>query len=151
MQEEGTPYPHTQQWYDRQTARLRLSQIAVGIHLYDVAEDRATNHSVAVGIGNDMVDVMRFIRTSVTIHVGESVTFTNLSFGPHTVGFGPEIAPPPVPYGDPTHFDGSYPLSSGFLLNEQTFTVTFTKAGTYNYFCALHDYMGMLGVVNVKA
>jgi plastocyanin len=28
-------------------------------------------------------------------------------------------------------------------------TVTFTKPGVYRYHCALHDYMGMVGVVIV--
>jgi plastocyanin len=150
VNEEGTAYPHTQSWYDHQAATLRASGIATGVRLFDVAEDRASNHWVAVGIGNNLVDVMRFIRPSVTIHVGQKVTFTNLSFGPHTVGFGPEIVPPPVPIGNPGAFDGSGSLSSGFLFNGQSFTVTFTKAGTYHYFCALHDYMGMVGVVHVE-
>jgi plastocyanin len=31
----------------------------------------------------------------------------------------------------------------------QTFTVTFKKAGTFPYICALHDEMGMVGTVKV--
>lgn len=151
VRDEGTAYPHTQQWYDRQTAILRARSINVGEGLKEQAEDGASNHAVAVGIGSGMVDVMRFIRSSVTIHVGQSVIFTNWSMGPHTVNFGPEIVPPTQPIGSPGSFDGSGSLGSGFLFHGQTFTVTFTKVGTFHFFCALHDYMGMVGVVHVVA
>jgi plastocyanin len=30
------------------------------------------------------------------------------------------------------------------------FTVTFTKAGEFDYICALHDFMGMKGTVEVR-
>lgn len=151
VRDAGTAYPHTQQWYDTQTAILRANILADGGMLRQQAASMATNHEVVVGIGDGTVDVMRFIRSTVTIKVGESVTFTNWSFGPHTVTFGPEVVPPPVPIGDPTHYDGSYPLSSGFLMYHGSFTVTFTKAGDYSYICALHDMMGMVGTVHVVA
>lgn len=146
----GTAYPHTQRFYDRQAAHLQSSRIREGRKLAEETEENATNHLIFVGVGNDQVDVMRFIRQDVTIKVGESVKFVNLSFGPHTVNIGPEIAPPPVPVGDPTHFNGTGSLGSGFLFHEQSFTITFTKEGDYNIFCALHDFMGMVGVVHVE-
>jgi plastocyanin len=149
VNEEGARYPHTQGWYNGQTAKLRATSLHAGRELAERAEENANNHLVFAGTGNDMVDYMRFIRQEVTIHVGESVTFTNLSFGPHTVNFGPEVGPPNVAVGNPASFNGSGPLASGFLFHEQSYTVTFTKAGDYNYFCALHDYMGMVGVVHV--
>ena len=147
----GTRYPHTQQWYDRQTAILRAKSIWQARILAQQTEKKATNHLVFIGAGNDMVDYMRFIRQDVTIHVGESVTFTNPSFGPHTVNIGPEIASPFMPVGDPTSFNGTGSLASGILLHEQSYTITFKTAGTYDYYCALHDYMGMVGVVHVEA
>ena len=150
VNEQGAAYPHTQKWYDLATAHLREESIEMGNRIRAATLAKATNHWVAVGVSDGMVDVMRFLRSSVTIHVGQSITFTNLSMGPHTVTFGQEVVPPPVPIGDPTHYNGSAPLSSGFLFYKQSFTVTFTKAGTYDYFCALHDYMGMVGVVHVE-
>jgi plastocyanin len=30
------------------------------------------------------------------------------------------------------------------------YTVTFTKAGEFDYICALHDFMGMVGTVEVR-
>ncbi|WP_272914150.1 plastocyanin/azurin family copper-binding protein [Arthrobacter sp. H-02-3] len=31
-----------------------------------------------------------------------------------------------------------------------SFTVTFAQAGEFDYICALHDYMGMMGTVEVR-
>jgi plastocyanin len=36
------------------------------------------------------------------------------------------------------------------MVPNTTFTVTFNKAGEYDYICALHDYMGMKGTVVVE-
>jgi plastocyanin len=150
VRDAGTPYPHTQEWYNHQTSKLRAASLREGRELAQQTETQANDHLVFVGAGNDMVDYMRFIRQEVTIHVGESVTFTNPSLGPHTVNFGPEISSPFNPIGNPTHFDGTGSLGSGIMLHGQSFTVTFTKAGDFDYFCALHDYMGMVGVIHVE-
>ncbi|HKT37605.1 MAG TPA: plastocyanin/azurin family copper-binding protein [Ktedonobacterales bacterium] len=145
----GTEYPFTQQQYDAQNARTRAQLIAQGNRLASEARRISNNHFVVVGTGNDMVDVMRFFPKTVRIHVGETIGFSNHSMGPHTVTFGAEQANIFVPYGDPTHFDGSSPLNSGLLFGPAPFSVTFTKPGTYHYFCALHDYLGMVGTVIV--
>jgi plastocyanin len=151
VQAVGAAYPHTQRYYDEQARGQRARLLAEGRGLYDQAEDIATSHHVAAGISNDDVGVMRFVRQTVTIHVGQSVTFTNMSMDPHTVTFGAEIGNPALPWGDPTRFDGSSPLNSGFLgiTAPASFTITFTRAGTFQYKCALHDYMGMVGTVIV--
>lgn len=149
VQAAGAAYPHTQRYYDNQAREQRERLLVEGRQLCDKAEDIATNHHVVVGIGNDDVGVMRFVRQTVTIHVGESVTFTNMSMDPHIVTFGAEIGNPALPWGEPTRFDGSYPLNSGFLgvTAPASFAVTFTKPGTFQYKYALHDYMGMVGTV----
>lgn len=154
VQPAGTRYPHTQTYYDQRSRAERAKLIAQGRRLYDQAADAANSHLVIAGISNDMVGVMRFVRQTVTIRAGQSVTFTNKSMEPHTVTFGPEPADPAAitfPYGDPAHFDGSAPLNSGLMgiIAPTSFTVTFTKPGTYQYKCALHDYMGMVGTVVV--
>jgi plastocyanin len=149
VQPKGAPYPHTQAWYDRQNAIERDTFFAQGQQLASQAEHATNNHLVYVGVGNMDVDYMRFIHQTVTIHVGQSVSFSNQSLGPHTVTFGDDQANIFGPYGDPTHFDGSYPLNSGILFGPAPFTVTFVKPGIYNYHCALHDYLGMLGTVIV--
>jgi len=51
--------------------------------------------------------------------------------------------------GDPADFTGG-DLSSGLMLPQSTFTVKFNKAGDFDYICALHDFMGMKGTVEVR-
>lgn len=145
----GTPYPFTQQHYNAKSARVRASLIAQGNALAAKAQRISSNHHVVAGIGNDKVDVMRFFPHTVTIHVGQTIKFSNQSMGPHTVTFGPEQANIFVPYGNPKAFNGTSPLNSGLLLGPAPFSVTFVKAGTFHYFCALHDYLGMVGTVVV--
>lgn len=154
VQPAGAAYPHSQDYYDDQAQIQRTRLLSEGYGLFAQARQTANNHLVIASIGNDHVAVMRYVRKMVTIHVGESVTFTNMSMDPHTVTFGAEPSNPSAilfPYGDPTHFDGSAPLNSGLMgvITPADFTVTFTKAGSYAYFCALHDYMGMVGTVVV--
>jgi plastocyanin len=147
----GTPYPHTQQWYTAQASKARAAVIADLERLRSRVQSAATAHHVFVGASDDVGFVMSFIRKTVTVHVGESVTFDlgrNAFPVPHTVTFGPEPANPFPPVGDPTHYSGGT-LSSGVILPPATFKVTFTKAGTYPYKCLIHDDMGMVGTVNV--
>ena len=125
-----------------------------------------------MGAGTPVVDVQRFFPPRVTIHAGDSLTWINRSFAPHTVTFLAGQTPPPVivpqpqasgpprllgnpdaflPAGNPTGYDGSGFLNSGFKEPgpDGTFTVTFTQPGTYPYLCLLHD--GMAGTVVVEA
>jgi len=67
---------------------------------------------------------------------------------PHTVTFGNEPANIFAPSGDPWHFSGG-DLNSGIIPPQGTFEVTFKATGTFEYICALHDYMGMVGKVKV--
>jgi plastocyanin len=61
--------------------------------------------------------------TALTVGLGQTVTWTNESFGPHTV----------------TSVDGLF--DSGKLNPTNTFSVTFSKAGTYDYKCTIHPTM----------
>lgn len=147
----GTAYPHTQQWYTAQAAMGRAAVIADLEALKAHTLTAAAAHRVFVGASDDMGFVMSFIRKNVTVHVGESVTFDlgrNAFPVPHTVTFGPDPTNPLEPTGDPSHYSGGS-LSSGVLVPPLTYTVTFTKAGSYDYRCLIHDGMGMVGTVNV--
>jgi plastocyanin len=125
-----------------------------------------TGIEVAIGGGNGVSTVMRFFSSNLTIHVGDTVHFVNQDpFTPHTVTFGGEpaggdaglVAPAnrSFPFNTATAYDGSFNLSSGFILSGfpwgNMFNVTFTAAGTYPYICGLHDMMGMVGTINVEA
>lgn len=64
-----------------------------------------------------------FIPNPIRVKAGTTVTWTNRDTTDHTVQAN----------------DGSF--GSGHLAPGQTFSHTFTKAGTYAYHCAIHTYM----------
>jgi plastocyanin len=141
------------------------------------SEDEVTagiGEIVATGGGAQIVSVVRFLPGTTVVRVGDTVEWTNLDpETPHTVTFGVEPANPvPPSAGVGTDSDGaehavlSSPgenLHSGFLvaapqdrrglaqspLAVNRFRVTFTSPGTFDYFCALHDDLGMVARVIV--
>lgn len=146
----GTDYPYSQSQYDRQAKKQERAILRDGYAQWDKARDEATDHKVIAGTDNGTAMLMRFVQRTVVINVGEKVTFVNDGMGaPHTVTFGAEPANPFVPAGNPANFTGGQ-LNSGLMLPHSTYTVTFKKAGVYEYICALHDYMGMVGKVVVR-
>jgi plastocyanin len=124
----------------------------------------------------EFASVNRFIPPRLQIDVGDTVTWKNDTFVPHTITFnaaGPSfLAPEPQPSGPPLlvldpkvlfpvkssqNFDGSGYVNSGFIgagpeaTGGTSFSLTFTKAGTYSYICMLHADQGMAGVIEVGA
>ena len=109
------------------------------------------------------VDVLRFTPAQVNIGVGDTVTWENNSFTPHTVTFlagpPPEGFSPFVPDSPSSTYTPGTFNHSGIYVNEAltevfggigpTFSLTFNTAGTYQYICALHADSGMVGVINV--
>ena len=69
---------------------------------------------------------------SLTVAVGTKVTWVNHDEVPHTV----------------VDSDGGKLIHSAALDTDDTFSFTFTKPGTYHYFCTLHPQM--VGTVVVK-
>ena len=129
---------------------------------------------VATGGGSDTLSVMRFMHPDKVVHVGETVEWTNDDpITPHTITFGVEPANPMPPSANVTmdpdgalHATVNSPtdsVHSGFIgaaPQDQIglpqprpgitrFRVTFTRPGTFQYKCALHDGLGMLGKVTV--
>lgn len=159
----GTPYPFSQQVYNQQINSGNQTILNDGQKLADRAEAQSNSHNVTVGIGDGLASLMRFFPHNIVIHVGDTVTFTNRDvMEPHTVSFsiGGTFPPTPpgtdfVPFGNPGAFDGSTDLNSGFIGANPawfgtTFKVTFVKAGTYAFFCDLHDFLGMMATIVVK-
>ncbi|WP_374968721.1 plastocyanin/azurin family copper-binding protein [Terrabacter sp. BE26] len=145
----GTDYPFSQEQYDRRSARHAHRIFADGLRLWVATALQARNRTSYLGADDGVAMVMRFIRPVARIHVGQTVTWRNVGMAaPHTVTFGPERANIFAPYGDPSHFSGGQ-LNSGIVEPGGSFTVRFTKAGTYPYICALHDNLGMMGKVIV--
>jgi plastocyanin len=178
--------PHHQDFYDQQAelAQGELLSGASGPDGGDGPEDeRFSTHEVIAGVsvivanggGSETAAVMRFLGATTTVHVGDTVEWTNLSTPVfHTITFGTEPASltPPSP-GVTLDPDGvrhavlsstSDSVNSGFLgapgqetpgqpegpLDFTRFRVTFTAPGTFNYICGLHDTLGMTGTVIVR-
>jgi len=125
--------------------------------------------------GFQSLSVARFLNGTIEIHAGETVEWTVLDPAlPHTITFGPDPANPGPPSanvkvdadgglhatlnapGDTVHSGviGAVPMNQvGVAQSPATipvFRVTFKQPGTYDYKCALHDTLGMVGKVVVK-
>lgn len=99
-----------------------------------------TNASVVRFLdGNSLTD------TTVTVAAGTTVTWTNRDTNlPHSVTFpvaGQQLPsmPPFSPPAGGTTYDGTALTNSGPLMPGQSYSLTFTKPGTYQYFCLFHD------------
>jgi len=118
--------------------------------------DGSKTYGLDVGGETQNGQVMQFVPQAVNVNVGDSVTWTSAVHEPHTITFGPPPAGDPLtaPPVIPAAFDGSGPANSALIgigYPAQTFTLKFTKAGSYNYICLLHAAQGMVGTVNVAA
>ena len=110
----------------RATRRLSLSAILViGLCLLWVALALAAGAMPARGGSGHAVEVVdfAFAPAELTITAGETVTFTNLDAVAHTA----------------TAIDGSW--DTGLLDQNQSASITFTAAGTYDYLCTPHPSM----------
>lgn len=87
-----------------------------------------------------------FMPDSVTISVGDTVRWTWASDF-HSVTSGTScIADEQFCSPSNTNCDAGALNNTGFV-----YEYTFTQPGTYQYFCALHCFAGMTGVVNVRS
>ena len=69
------------------------------------------------------IDNFSFSPATITVPVGTTVRWTNRDDIPHTV------------------VSDDKSIKSKPLDTDETFTYTFTKAGTYSYFCGIHPKM----------
>ena len=182
------PLPYDQDFYDRQGQRERAALLSEASTRDNRGvpndEDGVWSNHVAVGVGeiltttgagSQTASLMRFLRNTIVVRVGDTVEWTSLDPSiNHTVTFGTEPADPrPFSSNVTPTSDGarqatiSSPLdsvNSGFLsptpqdranlaqspLGVTRFRVTFTSPGNFNYICAVHDQLGMKGTVIVR-
>jgi plastocyanin len=178
--------PHGQNFYDREMQRNGERLLADASSLGKERNSRSVESAgnvVAVGIGevetsgagSQTASLMRFLRRTIVVHVGDTVVWTSLDPSiNHTVTFGAEPADPrPTSANVSASSDGareatiastSDNVNSGFLSptpqdranlaqanpGVTRFRVTFTAPGTFNYICAVHDQLGMAGTVVVQ-
>ncbi len=155
----GTAYPQTQAQLDAAAAAGESADLASASAALATFPYTAHGTHLAVGISPAAPGgapaasstVLRFLSSpalsdqSVTIPAGTTLTWTNLSNNePHTVSIAadgqtfPKVNPPGTPTGNTT-FDGTAFSNSGIIPPGQSYSLTFTKAGTYTVHCVFHD------------
>jgi plastocyanin len=98
----------------------------------------------------------RFDPANITVKAGDAIKFTNVSGGPHSVGFDPAKIPPAVQPQLAANMPGDHslgPLEGPLLLQpNETYVVSFAKIppGAYDYHCTPHLALGMKGVITVQ-
>jgi plastocyanin len=96
----------------------------------------------------------RFVPASVTIKVGDTVRWTNVSGGPHDVTFWSDSIPANAASVLQAHMPQTTAPLTGPLLSDPnaTYTISFAgaPAGTYSYYCTPHLALGMKGKIVVQ-
>jgi plastocyanin len=95
-----------------------------------------------------MTNRLRYEPEMITITVGQTVRWKNVSIMTHTVTDDPSLAKKPDSAVLPP---GAEPFDSGHIVSGKEFSHTFTVPGTYRYFCIPHESSGMTGSVIVEA
>jgi amicyanin len=110
--------------------RRVLAALAVAFLVLFQAPSPAAAASFSVQIEN-----YAFAPSSITVDVGDTITWTNDDTAPHTI----------------TTSSGPQTLSSPYLSKGQSWSFTFTTPGTYSYYCAVHPYMRAQVIVRAPA
>jgi plastocyanin len=98
-------------WYRRGVVAVGVVTLLIGAHAL-----AATPPTIGI-------KEFKYGPSMLTVPVGTTVTWVNHDEEPHTVT------------------SGTGAFSSAGLVHDDTFVHTFTKAGTYQYSCAIHPYM----------
>jgi plastocyanin len=154
--------------FDKQRAAMARLSLALALcasmFLIPFSATAAQTLTISAGaesIGGD-VQLNEFAPNQITVGVGDTVTwkldsteFHDIVFtsgapapdfvepGPDGVFLNPAAA---LPLGGST-YDGTGMVGSGLLNKGQTYSLTFSKAGSFTYLCAIHAGMG--GVIKV--
>ena len=104
--------PHDQAFYDRQALAEQALLLGDASHLQGrgTPADGASDNDVAAGVGevatttgagSQTASLMRFLRNTIVVRVGDTVEWTNLDPSiNHTVSFGVEPSDPRPPSGN---------------------------------------------------
>jgi plastocyanin len=157
---------------DAEARRIVDAGIAQGRRMVAGAPSSATRSSNAGGTStwtipnspieqapNGNINLNAFTPARVSIGAGDTVTWLNDTFVPHTVTFtagGPPRDPTQIVKAPNGTYDGTNFVNSGFLGDPKfgfdggtRFSLTFPREGTYPYICILHLAQGMAGVIEV--
>ena len=177
VQAAGAAYPETQESVTARGQAELYSKLSAGDSLIQnskvtskSAANGTMNYAVNNGIGGNQTTVLRYLPGELTINAGDSVTWTvNDPHEIHTVTFydpsgdapafldvQPQANGPPkffvrnaAPEGGNTVDKVGF-YNSGIMAPGQSFTLTFSKPGTYTYVCVIHAQEGQYGKIVVK-
>lgn len=125
--------------------------------------DGTKRYTVTVAPANLDGVVMQYFPATLNINEGDTIRWVNDTPVPHTATFGPPPNVIPDPEDPAIHdpatpaetYDGTGFWNSGVIGvdwdNGTSFEMTFSKAGSYQYYCLLHEPQGQRGTVNVAA
>ncbi|MFZ3167372.1 MAG: TIGR03118 family protein [Candidatus Methanoperedens sp.] len=135
----------------------------VNVHQGPTMSDGGATPIACGDIEQNYAAYMRFAPDPLTIHTDDTIVWTQMNFMMiHTVTF--PVAGQPVPEfilpdfsinpvaaapAGGSVYNGTDFFNSGILSPGQNYTLTFTKPGTYDYLCLIHDEMGMKGKIIV--
>lgn len=128
------------------SAALRLALLALVVIVIGAALLLATGGRASAQSKNTEVDgtaQFKWEPANVTVPVGGTVTFKISGGPPHPVGSG---SSPPT---DDKKFDASACAIANMSKVGDSCKVTFSKAGTYPFFCEVHYASGMIGTITV--
>jgi plastocyanin len=119
-----------------QNKALAAAQIAADTNRATALDARLTRQAshaddeAVAGASERVVEIVKFWPKSITVHVGDKLTFTDRDLHePHTVSFGPIAGNPrdltfgvfPSGPGNPKAYDGTSALNSGYLLHQSQY------------------------------
>lgn len=134
--------------YDRRSIlRLGAAALATGGVAGCLTDDSSTGRTVT------MTEDFGFDPTTVTIDVGETVTWTNTSDVGHTVTAYEDEIPDDATYFASGGFESERAaknrVSEGLMASGDEYEHTFERSGVYEYYCIPHESSGMIGTIRV--
>lgn len=126
----------------------RLTIIAVALALSACSSEDAGGGDV------EMTVAQAFAPETITVAVGDTVTWDNASGEQHTVTAEGDSLPDGADYfasGEASsEEDANDDLSASFVGPGESYSHTFETPGTYRYYCIPHQEAGMAGTVVVE-
>ena len=142
------------------TAQVTETERSDGTSLWNIYTNSIQAPAPQPGGGTGFLELLRFVPPSLEIQAGDTVRWTASAV--HTVTFpaagqdpstiDPFTTPPTTEsVYDGTSLYNSALLSTGAPGTGSTYELTFPDAGTFNYVCALHQFLGQRGSIVVAA
>jgi plastocyanin len=152
----------------RQTRRRVLAStgaLTVGVSLAGCGSDGGGGGGGGGGNGGgdgntvDMTDGLVYEPETITVSVGDTVTWETVGSLGHSVTAYEDEIPEDAEYFASGGFDSEQAArdayvpgdpDAGDVVEGETWEHTFEVAGTYEYFCIPHEQSGMVGTVEVE-